>query len=186
VFALAATGLLDGLEVTTHWQYADELARRYPRVRVRPEALYLEQGGIVTGAGAAAGLDMCLHLIRRDHGAALANEIARILVTPPHRDGGQQQFIPAPLADGLGEDRLAEVISWARPQAIADVERWSGLVTGRGACHHPDGTTRFVRSALRTFAAEVGRHQQGRCSATAKRPFLPIPTDAARTEQDWI
>jgi transcriptional regulator GlxA family with amidase domain len=114
VFPLAATGLLDGLEVTTHWQYADELARRFPRVRVRPEALYLDQGSIVTGAGAAAGLDMCLHLIRRDHGAALANEIARILVTPPHRDGGQQQFITAPLADGSGEDRLAEVISWAR------------------------------------------------------------------------
>jgi transcriptional regulator GlxA family with amidase domain len=114
VFPLAATGLLDGLEVTTHWQYADELARRYPRLRVRPEALYLDQGSIVTGAGAAAGLDMCLHLIRRDHGAALANEIARILVTPPHRDGGQQQFITAPLADELGEDRLAEVISWAR------------------------------------------------------------------------
>jgi transcriptional regulator GlxA family with amidase domain len=114
VFPLAATGLLDGLEVTTHWQYADELARRYPRVRVRPQALYLDQGSIVTGAGAAAGLDMCLHLIRRDHGAALANEIARILVTPPHRDGGQQQFITAPLADGLGEGRLAEVISWAQ------------------------------------------------------------------------
>jgi NADH:ubiquinone oxidoreductase subunit F (NADH-binding) len=73
-----------------------------------------------------------------------------------------------------------------RPQAIADVERWSGLVTGRGACHHPDGTTRFVRSALRTFAAEVDRHQQGRCSAGVTRPFLPVPKDAARTEQDWI
>jgi NADH:ubiquinone oxidoreductase subunit F (NADH-binding) len=74
----------------------------------------------------------------------------------------------------------------ARRQAIADVERWSGLVTGRGACHHPDGTTRFVRSALRTFAAEVDRHQQGRCSAGVTRPFLPVQKDAARTEQDWI
>ena len=114
VFQLAATGLLDGLEVTTHWQYADQLAARYPRVRVRPEALYLDQGNIVTGAGAAAGIDMCLHLIRRYHGAALANSIARILVTPPHRDGGQQQFITAPLADGADGDRLAGVIAWAR------------------------------------------------------------------------
>jgi len=73
-----------------------------------------------------------------------------------------------------------------RPQAIADVQRWSGLVEGRGACHHPDGTTRFVRSALRTFAAEVNLHQRGRCSATSRRPFLPIPNDAARTEKDWI
>jgi NADH:ubiquinone oxidoreductase subunit F (NADH-binding) len=82
---------------------------------------------------------------------------------------------------------LAEIAGGrARPQAIADVERWSGLVTGRGACHHPDGTTRFVRSALRTFAAEVGRHQRGRCSAGVTRPFLPVPKDAARTEHDWI
>jgi transcriptional regulator GlxA family with amidase domain len=114
VFALAATGLLDDLEVTTHWEYADQLASRFPRLRVRPEALYLDQGDIVTGAGASAGIDMCLHLIRRDHGAALANSIARILVTPPHRDGGQRQFIAAPLTTGDDGDRLAEVMAWAR------------------------------------------------------------------------
>jgi transcriptional regulator GlxA family with amidase domain len=114
VFGLAATGLLDDLEVTTHWQFADRLAASYPRVRVRPQALYLDHGNIVTGAGAAAGIDMCLHLIRRDHGAGLANSIARILVTPPHRDGGQQQFITAPLAVGDDGDRLADVIAWAR------------------------------------------------------------------------
>jgi NADH:ubiquinone oxidoreductase subunit F (NADH-binding) len=91
--------------------------------------------------------------------------------------------IAAALAEiaGAGGGRIS-----ARPQARADVERWSGLVNGRGACHHPDGTTRFVRSALRTFAAEVDRHQRGRCSATVTRPFLPIPKDSARTEQDWI
>jgi transcriptional regulator GlxA family with amidase domain len=114
VFQLAATGLLDDLDVTTHWQHADQLTACYPRVRVRPAALYLDQGNIVTGAGAAAGIDMCLYLIRRDHGAALANSIARILVTPPHRDGGQQQFITAQLADGGDGDRLADVIAWAR------------------------------------------------------------------------
>jgi transcriptional regulator GlxA family with amidase domain len=116
VFTLAATGLLDDLEVTTHWEHASQLAARFPRVRVRPEALYLDQGDIVTGAGAAAGIDMCLHLIRREHGAALANSIARILVTPPHRDGGQQQFITAPLTAGgdADGDRLAEVMAWAR------------------------------------------------------------------------
>jgi transcriptional regulator GlxA family with amidase domain len=114
VFHLAATGLLDDLNVTTHWQYADQLTARYPRVRVQPEALYLDQGNIVTGAGAAAGIDMCLHLIRRDHGAALANSIARILVAPPHRDGGQQQFITAPLGVSGNGGRLADVIAWAR------------------------------------------------------------------------
>jgi len=74
----------------------------------------------------------------------------------------------------------------AHPQTVADVERWSGLVSGRGACHHPDGTVRFVRSALRTFAAEVEWHKRGRCSAANTRPFLPVPPDTARSENDWI
>ena len=82
---------------------------------------------------------------------------------------------------------LAEIAGGrARPQAVADVERWAGLVSGRGACHHPDGTVRFVRSALRTFAAEIDRHKRGRCSAADTRPFLPVPQHTARSEQDWI
>ena len=114
VFLPAAAGLLDGLEATTHWQYAGELGARYPGVTVRPEALYIDQGAIVTGAGAAAGIDMCLHLLRRDHGAALANAIARILVIPPHREGGQQQFITAPVPADADGERLTDVIAWAR------------------------------------------------------------------------
>ena len=114
VFLPAAAGLLDGLEVTTHWQYAGELGARYPGVTVRPEALYIDHGAIVTGAGAAAGIDMCLHLLRRDHGAAMANAIARILVIPPHRDGGQQQFIAAPVPADADGERLTDVIAWAR------------------------------------------------------------------------
>lgn len=113
-FLLAAAGLVDGIEVTTHWQFADELATRYPAVIVRPQALYIDQGTIVTGAGAAAGIDMCLHLIRRDHGAAIANAIARGLVTPPHRDGGQSQYASAPVPRDGGDRRLAEVIAWTR------------------------------------------------------------------------
>ena len=120
VFLLAAAGLLDGLEATTHWQYSAELAERHPRVRVRPEALYLDQGPIVTGAGAAAGLDMYLHLIRREIGAATANAVARILVVPPHRDGGQQQFIAAPVPADADGHRLAEVIGWARENLHTD------------------------------------------------------------------
>jgi transcriptional regulator GlxA family with amidase domain len=146
VFHLAATGLLDNLNATTHWQYADQLTARYPRVRVRPEALYLDQGGIVTGAGAAAGIDMCLHLIRRDHGAAAANSIARILVSPPHRDGGQQQFITAPLADRGDGDQLAGVIAWAR----ANLDRQLSLVASAA----PALMSR--RSFVRHFKAATG------------------------------
>jgi len=82
---------------------------------------------------------------------------------------------------------LAEIAGGrARPQTHLDVERWAGLVTGRGACHHPDGTARFVASALRTFAAELEHHKRGRCSATSGEPFLPVPQATARTEEDWI
>jgi AraC family transcriptional regulator, transcriptional activator FtrA len=87
-FALAAAGLLDGREATTHWRYADLLRRRYPKVRVTPDVLYVDGDDVLTGAGSAAGLDMCLHLVRRDHGARVANAVARRLVVPPHRDGG--------------------------------------------------------------------------------------------------
>jgi transcriptional regulator GlxA family with amidase domain len=114
VFPLAATGLLDGYEATTHWLHADELAARHPGVIVRADQLYVDQDRIVTGAGAAAGMDMYLHLVRRDHGAALANAIARQLVVPPHRDGGQQQYIDTPVPTGADTDRLAEVLGWAR------------------------------------------------------------------------
>jgi transcriptional regulator GlxA family with amidase domain len=114
VFGLAATGLLDGLEATTHWRFADELTVRHPAVRLHTDALYVDQGGIVTGAGAAAGIDLYLHLIRREQGAAAANEIARDLVTPPHRDGGQRQFVAAPVPEDTDDERLAGVLTWAR------------------------------------------------------------------------
>jgi AraC family transcriptional activator FtrA len=96
-FVLAATGLLDGKRATTHWRYADELQRRYPRIRVDPGVLYVDEGQILTSAGSAAGLDLCLHLVRRDYGAAVANQVARRLVIPPHRDGGQAQFLERPV-----------------------------------------------------------------------------------------
>lgn len=113
-FTLAAAGLLDGLAVTTHWLFADELTTRHPEVAVRPEALYIDEGSIITGAGAAAGLDMCLHLIRREHGASLANTIARGLVIPPHREGGQAQYVSAPVPSDTEDQRLTAVIAWAR------------------------------------------------------------------------
>jgi len=96
-FVLAATGLLDGRRATTHWRYAEELRRRYPKIQVDPNVLYVDEGGVLTSAGSAAGLDLCLHLVRRDYGPAVANHVARRLVISPHRDGGQAQFLERPV-----------------------------------------------------------------------------------------
>jgi AraC family transcriptional activator FtrA len=96
-FVLAATGLLDGRRATTHWKYTAELQERFPAVRVDPNVLYVDEGRLLTSAGSAAGLDLCLHLVRRDFGAAAANQVARRLVVPPHRDGGQAQFLERPV-----------------------------------------------------------------------------------------
>ncbi|MEV4478926.1 transcriptional regulator FtrA [Micromonospora coxensis] len=112
-FALAGAGLLDGRRATTHWRYADLLARRHPRVEVDPDVLYLDDGDILTSAGSAAGLDLCVHVVRRDFGAAIANAVARRLVVPPHRDGGQAQFIEAPVPADPDDDRIARSVDWA-------------------------------------------------------------------------
>jgi AraC family transcriptional activator FtrA len=109
VFVLAAAGLLDGHRVTTHWRYTDKLKALYPKVDVDPNVLYIDAGRILTSAGSAAGLDLCLHLVRRDFGAAIANQVARRLVIAPHRNGGQAQFIERPvLRERHG--RLADLI----------------------------------------------------------------------------
>ncbi|MEO5559872.1 MAG: transcriptional regulator FtrA [Dokdonella sp.] len=94
---LLATGLLDGKRATTHWRYADALQRSHPRVNIDPNVLYIDEDNILTSAGSAAGLDLCLHIVRRDFGVEIANQIARRLVIPPHRKGGQAQFIERPL-----------------------------------------------------------------------------------------
>lgn len=110
-FVLAQAGLLDGRRATTHWMHAAELAARYPRIQVDPSVLYLNEG-VWTSAGSAAALDMCLELVRVDHGAAIANEVARRIVIPPHRSGGQAQYIrprPVPIGPALGD-----TLGWAR------------------------------------------------------------------------
>ena len=113
VFVLAAAGLLDGRRATTHWRYVEPLAARYPRIRVEPNALYVDAGRVLTSAGSAAGLDMLLHLIRSDHGPRIANEVARRLVVPAHREGGQAQFVPRPVAaDERG--RLSRLLDYIR------------------------------------------------------------------------
>ena len=113
-FALGAAGLLDDKEATTHWRYAELLQQRHPRVRVNPDVLYVDNGDVLTSAGSAAGIDLCLHLVRRDHGAKVANSVARRFVVAPHRDGGQAQFIEAavrPVEED--EDGIARSMQWA-------------------------------------------------------------------------
>ena len=145
VFVLAAAGLLDGRRATTHWRYVERLRRQYPGIRVEPDALFVDDGNVFSSAGSAAGIDLCLHLVRLDHGAEIANQVARRLVVPPHRDGGQAQFIARPVAPRPG-DGLAPAIDWAlahldRPLRVADMARASAL---------------SPRTLARRFRAELG------------------------------
>lgn len=96
VFLPAACGLLDGKQATTHWRYTDKLQQEYPHIIVNPDVLYIDEGTLLTSAGSAAGIDLCLHIVRQDFGHALANTVAKRLVLPSHRDGGQAQYVPRP------------------------------------------------------------------------------------------
>ncbi|WP_419997548.1 helix-turn-helix domain-containing protein [Streptomyces boninensis] len=135
-YILAAAGVLDGRRATTHWMNAGDFAHRFPAVRFEPDALYTEDGQVLTSAGTGAVIDMCLHLVRRDHGSAVANEIARRMVVPPHREGGQTQYakpLPRPVTRTNGDDDgLAPVLAWARdrlhePLTVADLARRAHL-----------------------------------------------------------
>ena len=112
-FVLAEAGLLDDRSATTHWAITDLFAERFPQVRVDPSVLYVDNGDVITSAGSAASIDLALHLIRHDHGAEVANLVARDMVVPPHRDGGQAQFIEQPVARCPETDAIAEVLDWA-------------------------------------------------------------------------
>lgn len=146
VFVLAATGLLDGAQATTHWRYAERLARMYPSIRVVPGVLYVDEGNLLTAAGSAAGIDLSLHLIRRDWGTAAANSVARRLVVQPHRDGGQAQFIEAPVPDAREGGRLGALLERMRADPAAD--------TNLAALARAAGMSR--RTFLRRFKANTG------------------------------
>lgn len=144
-FVLAAAGLLNGRRATTHWRYADAFRARYPRVRFEPDVLYVDEGRVLTSAGSAAGIDLCLHLVRRDYGADIANQVARRLVVPPHRDGGQAQYVPEPVSV-RAPGGLARVQEWAlarldRPLALEDLARQGNM---------------SVRTLARRFGQETG------------------------------
>jgi transcriptional regulator GlxA family with amidase domain len=160
-FALAAAGLLDGRCATTHWMAIDDLRAGYPTVRIQPNVLFTDDGRVATSAGMCCGIDLCLHLIRNDHGASYANSVARDIVAPPRRSGGQAQFVPAPAA--RTDDRsLASTRSWAlanlaAPLTARDLARHAGLAE---------------RTFARRFKAESG--------TTPLQWILDARIDAAR------
>lgn len=124
-FVLAAAGLLDGRRATTHWLHAAALAAKYPGTQVDPNVLYIDEGTVLTSAGKAAGLDLCLHIVRLDHGASVANALGRRLIMPPHREGGQAQFIAAPESNGK-DHVLDTLLPWVaahldQPLTVADM-----------------------------------------------------------------
>ncbi|MEK1945646.1 MAG: helix-turn-helix domain-containing protein [Ensifer adhaerens] len=112
-FVLAEAGVLEGRPASTHWAWAEEFQRSYPRVALDQDALYIDDGDILTSAGTAAAIDCCLHIVRRDHGADIANRVARRLVVAPHRHGGQTQYIEKPMPAAAGEAQLGATINWA-------------------------------------------------------------------------
>ncbi|MGW2834261.1 GlxA family transcriptional regulator [Streptomyces sp. NPDC001286] len=136
-FVLAAAGLLDGRKATTHWQVTDAFRRRYPHVDLDPDVLFVADGRILTSAGAASGVDVCLHIVRTDHGSELANSVARRCVVPPFRDGGQAQYIEQPVPEN-GAAGTAATRAWA-------LERLDEPLTLTDLAAH-------ARMSLRTFA----------------------------------
>jgi transcriptional regulator GlxA family with amidase domain len=144
-FVLAAAGLLDGRRATTHWRESYALQQAFPQVRVDADVLFVDEGVVLTSAGAAAGVDLCLHLVRRDHGAAVANRVARLCVVPPWRDGGQAQYVERPVP-ASADSSTAGGREWAlanldRPITLAELAARSGM---------------SVRTFFRRFRAEVG------------------------------
>ena len=149
-FTLAATGLLDGKRATTHWLAADLFRATFPAVHLDPDVLYVDEGRLLTSAGASAGLDLCLHVVATDYGAAVAADAARLAVAPLHRSGGQAQFIlrNRPVANGIGERaELGEVLAWLELEAHRDL--LLGDIAARAAVS--------VRTLNRRFQAETGQ-----------------------------
>ncbi|MCA6092864.1 helix-turn-helix domain-containing protein [Streptomyces sp. SCA3-4] len=177
-FTLAATGLLDGHRATTHWQFADELARRHPRVEVDPAVLFVDHGSLITSAGVAAGLDLCLHLVRRDLGADLAAATARRTVMPLQRDGGQAQYIERPEVP-TDLSALQPVLRWMeshlhRPLTLAEIAGHAGV---------------SVRTLNRRFRDQTGttplqwllRARIHRAQQLLETTDLPVPHVADRS-----
>jgi len=145
VFVLGATGLLDGRPCTAHWENVEELALRYPKAKINPDVLFVDDGDLITSAGTAAGIDACLHLVRRELGSAVATRIARRMVVPPQRDGGQRQYVDLPIPECSAES-LTPVLTWMLENIT--VEHPVSSLARRAAMSE--------RTFARRFVAETG------------------------------
>jgi AraC family transcriptional activator FtrA len=179
-FVLAEAGVLDGRRATTHWDSTERLARRYPRISVDPSVLYVDEGSVLTSAGVAAGLDLCLHVIRRDHGAALAAHIARRTVVAPHRDGGQAQFVARPIADAADAGTSLEA---TRAWALDRLEQPLDVATlARRACVSTRSFARRFRQETGTTPAQWVTDQRTRVAQSLlETTDLPVEHVAVRT-----
>ncbi len=177
-FVLAAAGLLDGRRATTHWMYAHRLARLHPRVEVDASVLYVDDGQVLTSAGVAAGIDLCLHVVRRDHGAATAARTARRIIMPPQRDGGQAQFIRHEDPPD-GDTALQPTLAWLeanlnRPLTLDDIARHAS-VSVRTL------TRRFREQAGTTPQRWLSRARVHRAQQLLESTDLPVERVAAES-----
>jgi transcriptional regulator GlxA family with amidase domain len=178
-FVLGEAGLLNGRRATTHWASTEELARRYPEVNVEPAVLYVDEDSILTSAGVAAGLDLCLHVIRRDHGAELAARLARRTVVAPHRDGGQAQFVDRPIAHGAD---VAGSLEPTRQWALSQLESSLDVAAlARRACMSPRTFARRFRQETGTSPGQWVLEQRTRAAqALLETTDLPVEHVAHR------
>lgn len=171
-FVLGDAGLLDGKEATTHWAARDEFARRYPKVRFRPEVLYVSAGNIVTSAGTVAAIDCCLHLVRQRLGADVANRTAKMLVTPPHRQGGQAQYVERPVPQLSSETHLSDVLVWARANLAGDLS--VDVLADMAKMSRRTFTRRFKESAGTTVSKWLNAERVVRAQELLETTELPI------------
>jgi AraC family transcriptional activator FtrA len=171
VFVLAAAGLLDGRRATTHWRYTSDLRRLYPSIEVDEDVLYVDAGNIITSAGSAAGIDACLHLVRRDFGAKVANIVARRLVMPPHRDGGQAQYIAAPVKLRPGH-AMGDLMDWARKRLARPISL--NELAGRAAMSERSFLRRFREAVGTTPKAWLQRERVYRAQELLEATNLPL------------
>jgi AraC family transcriptional regulator, transcriptional activator FtrA len=169
---VAAAGILDGHTATTHWSECADLARRYPRVRVDPKVLYVDEGDLLTSAGSAASIDLCLHVVQRDYGAEVAARFARDLVVPLHRDGGQAQYIEAPLPAPGADDLFADTIGWLRGNLAQDIS--VAALADRSAMSARTFARRFVASTGTTPYAWIARERVRLAQRLLETTDLPV------------